>query len=191
MAWFDNEQASASTVIIAVFVLGSVLYGYSLCFMNPLEKLSGSPSDLQVNSPNPTQLAQESIISLALSPEARKAARAEYIKLVQSSLIDKFRDVDTHFTTKSLLDSVQQRAKQQAEILQDRYVSQLERLYKAQNPQPLLYITPPPVDVSQSLQVAPEDFPWLFCSQPRALCRREIRARQRQHAATFTSGRQT
>jgi hypothetical protein len=146
MAWFDNEQALTSTIIIAVLVLGSVLYGYGLYCLNQQNGFSASNTESKTGSPNPAQQSMESVLSAALSPEARKTARAEHIKLVQRSLTDKFRDVDTYFTNKSLLESAQQGAIQRAENLRDHYIDQLERLYKAQNPRPILYFASPTVD---------------------------------------------
>ena len=157
MAIFDEEQVTVVLIILGVLALVSVFYGSSLHMIKEQQK----QSDTKTTSPLVAAAPKQIVLPPLPSPEEQKLARENQIDLVQRSIQSKFDDVDTYFTTKSLMESARSLGQQQVQKQRDNYYDHVERLHMIRNPQ-LLQIAPLQVDVPQIPGVAPEEqIPWL------------------------------
>lgn len=156
MSLFGEEQVAVLLIILGVLALGSVFYGSTLHMIKDQQKQSDtkttSPS-VAVVPPSPKQ----NILPPLPSPEEQELARGNQIDLLQRSIESKFDDVDTYFTTKSLMESARSLVQQQVQKQRDNYYDHVERLYMIRNQQPLP-IVPPQANVPQ---VPDERIPWL------------------------------
>lgn len=155
MVVLGEEQVTVILIILGVLALVSVFYGSSLHMIKEPQKLS----DNKMTSP-PVAVTALPLNQITLpplpSPEEQKLARERQIDLVQCSIKSKFDDVDTYFTTKSLMESARSLAQQQIQQQRDNYYDHVERLYRIRNPPPPP-IAPLGADAPQIPQAAPEE----------------------------------
>ena len=133
MALFEEEQVTVILIILGILALVSVFYGSSLQMIKEQQKQSEAKS----TSPPVAAAAPSPPIQIALpllpSREEQELARENQIDLVRRSIKSKFDDVDTYFTTKSLMESAQSLAQQQVQKQRNNYYDHLERLYRIRN----------------------------------------------------------
>jgi hypothetical protein len=145
--------AIMSTIVILFIVLYEVIN-----YMKA--RLIATRSDPQppVTQP-PTQTPPpKRIIPPPTDPILQMESREEHYQLLQRCLNAKFRDIDTYFGTRSLLDKAQTRAEQKRK---DEYLEFTEKMEKLRNPTPILFsIEQPLVDVPQVPPIV-ENLPWL------------------------------
>ena len=131
MALLDEEQVTVILIILGVFALVSVFYGSTLHIINEQEKQSDTKTTTSPVAGAP--LAAQITLPPLPSPEEQKLARENQIHLVQRSIQSKFDDMDTYFTTKSLMESARSLAQQQVQKQRDSYCDHLERVYMIRN----------------------------------------------------------
>src|SRR5208282_252170 len=132
-ALFEEEQVTVILIILGILALVSVFYGSSLQMIKEQQKQfeakSTSPPVAAAAPSPPIQIA----LPLLPSREEQELARENQIDLVRRSIKSKFDDVDTYFTTKSLMESAQSLAQQQVQKQRNNYYDHLERLYRIRN----------------------------------------------------------
>jgi hypothetical protein len=182
MFMFYEEQVTVVLIILGVLALVSIFYGSSLHIINEQQK----QSDTKTTSPLVAAAPKQIVLPPLPSPEEQRLARENQINLVQRTIQSKFDDVDTYFTTKSLMESARSLGQQQVQKQRDNYYDHVERIRMIRNPQ-LVQMAPPQVDVPHIPPVAPEEqIPWLprpgswdpLARRPEALNPRRIHRRR-------------
>src|SRR5438552_15319561 len=99
-----EEQKTVLTIILGFLSIISVTFAASFYIIKEHRKHLEAEKTISTPPAVPPQPAKTALPP-APSPESQRSARAEHFDLVERSLKAKFDDLDTFFTTKSLMES--------------------------------------------------------------------------------------